>query len=132
MAHNVVSRGPEHFLAWSCLRCGFAGGEHEAMPLAWALRFYLLRLEESWNGYGEAPPMDRDKHAEQVQAKRDALALLEGLGGTLKPLHKSPANPGQAVGPLAAGQRNFGAEFGSPKKKTNKKFSKTPRGYSPP
>ena len=130
LAHNVVKNGSEYFLAWACLRCGFAGGEHEAMPMAWALRFYLLRLGESWNGYGEPPPMDRDKHAEQVQAKRDALALLEGLGAKLKPLRKSPAHIVQTVDPLAGGQRNLGPEFGSPKKKPRPR--KTPRGYSAP
>ena len=129
IAHNEVSQGSKRFVAWSCLRCGFAGGALRAMPLAWALRFYLLRLEECWNGFGEPPPMDRDEHAEQVQAKRDALALLEGLGGTIKPLRKSPSHPGQAVGALAVGQRNFGTAFGSPKAQ---KPRKTPRGYSPP
>ena len=122
MERNAVSRGADTFTAWSCLRCGFAGGDLAAMPLAWSLRFYLLRMKEAWNGYGAMPPMDRDRNAEQVQAKRDALALLEGLGGKIRPIRKSPGGTregmdGLANGPRIPGQRDFGAAFGRPKAK---------------
>jgi len=133
MERNVVSLGKDVFAAWSCLRCGFAGGDNEAMPLAWALRFYLLRMKESWNGYGDVPPMDRDKHAEQVQAKRDALALLEGLGVKIRPLHKSAQGAGESVDGLADGprvpdQRDFGTAFGRPRPKKTKQ-NKAGRKY---
>lgn len=120
ISHNNISNGQDKYTAWCCTVCDFCGGDVEAVPMAWALRFHILRLEESWDGFGVPPKMPRDRHAEQVQAKMQAMQLLEGRGGHLRRLPTGAANPGGSMAVLAEGpgapvQGNLGAAFGSPK-----------------
>lgn len=104
IARNTIAFGGGLYVAWSCLHCGFAGGDDAAMPMAWVLRFALL-LESERPVFDETSrPIPRNRHAEQVQSKRDAALLLEGLGGRLQSIRKGKTHPSNPMATLAGHQ----------------------------